>query len=612
MKKIFLAFLSIFFFFFFCFTQKTSASSQYNFLTDYAVTYNVSGNNLTRVTFKISLTNKTTNYYASSYKIQLGVNDIENPTASDGNGAIIPDISRQNNATSVSLSFNQRVVGLNNKLNFTFSFDTKDVSEKLGNILEVNIPGIENQSDFSSFNTTVIAPQKLGSPSYIKPQVINPGSNTVTFTKEQLGKSGVYIAYGDQQIYTFNLTYHLYNKNLFPVKTEIALPPKTNYQDIKIWKIDPKPENVIVDGDGNWLAQYTLSPSQRIDAVVNGSALISLVPKPEELSQDNLSKYLGEKQYWEISDQQIKKLAEVLETPEAIYDFVVKKLNYDFSRVTAEKPRLGAKEVLNNPTSAVCLEFTDLFIALSRAAGIPAREVDGYAYTKNTRERPLSLVKDVLHAWPEYYDRDSKSWIMVDPTWGNTTGGVDYFHILDFDHLAFTVKGLDSNYPIPAGGYKTLSDENKKDILVNIGTSFDNSLENLKAELKISKSSLPWIPISGQLTVRNEGNQMSTPQEISIHTKYLDPKEQNINIHAIPPYGFITVPLSFKSPVSLTNKEDEVTITLKDTSFSQKIIISPFTFSRDRLFLIGGALVVIFAIIILSITGRFRHIHFFR
>jgi len=51
---------------------------------------------------------------------------------------------------------------------------------------------------------------------------------------------------------------------------------------------------------------------------------------------------------------------------------------------------------------------------------------------------------------------------MVDPTWGNTTGGVDYFNTFDFDHLAFVVKGISSTYPVPAGGYKLTGDENKK------------------------------------------------------------------------------------------------------------------------------------------------------
>jgi len=43
---------------------------------------------------------------------------------------------------------------------------------------------------------------------------------------------------------------------------------------------------------------------------------------------------------------------------------------------------------------------------------------------------------------------------MIDPTWGSTTSGIDYFKNLDLDHIAFVIKGSESEYPIPAGGYK--------------------------------------------------------------------------------------------------------------------------------------------------------------
>jgi transglutaminase-like putative cysteine protease len=56
----------------------------------------------------------------------------------------------------------------------------------------------------------------------------------------------------------------------------------------------------------------------------------------------------------------------------------------------------------------VCLEFTDLFIAIARAAGIPAREIDGFGYTQNAINRPISIDEDILHAWPEYYDTAKK------------------------------------------------------------------------------------------------------------------------------------------------------------------------------------------------------------
>ncbi len=608
MKKILLLLAVLFVFAF----STPKAVAQENFSTDYNVSYNVSANGLTHVIFKIILTNKTPTYYASYYKVQLGVSDIKNVKASDGEGAITAEVTHDTGGATVGIPFNQKVVGLGSKLTFNLSFDTKDIAQNLGKILEVNIPGLSNQDDFASFSMTVNTPASLGVPAYIKPAVINASSNNLTFTKDNLGKSGVYIAYGSSQTYSFDLTYHLYNNNLFKVKTEIAIPPKTNYQDIDIEQISPAPNDVIVDSDGNWLAQYVLNASQKLDVRVIGKARLHLIPQSESLSSQSKAEYLKQKPYWESESAEIKKLAKELKTPQAIYDYVVKTLKYDYSRVSTNKPRLGAQKVMAAPASAVCLEFTDFFIALSRAAGIPAREVNGYAYTQNARERPLSLVKDILHAWPQYYNFDRKAWIMIDPTWGNTTGGVDYFHTLDFDHLAFVIKGKGSSYPVPAGGYKLPGQENKKDVIVNVSSIFEESFPTFNTELTITKSPFPWEPILGKVVIRNDGSQMSDPQTIEVDTNVLSPKHQKINVGAIPPYGKATIPLRFATSSLLTNREDTVKITLGQKTITQKVLISPFNFSSIQLLAIGGVSIVIFAIIISAIATKFWHLHISR
>jgi len=108
-------------------------------------------------------------------------------------------------------------------------------------------------------------------------------------------------------------------------------------------------------------------------------------------------------------------------------------------------------------------QLADFFIALARAQGIPARELEGAAFSTSPELKPLSLSQDILHAWPEYYDEQKQSWIQVDPTWANTTGGIDYFNKLDLNHFVFVIHGSDPLKPPPAGSYKK-SDSSKKDI----------------------------------------------------------------------------------------------------------------------------------------------------
>ena len=609
MKKI-ISFSATFFLLVLFSSSKIYAAS--NFFTDYDIKYKVFENENTHVEINITLTNKTSTLYASSYKIQAGFPEIQNVKAFDSDGNILKKITQGDGEQDIEVSFNKIATGEGNKLNFSISFDTKHVARKSGNIWEVNIPGFAAQSEYSAVNVQVTVPQSFGKASYIKPQVknVSQSGSTYFFSKSDLENSGMSMAFGENQIYKFDLTYHLQNKNLFPIKTEIALPPNTNYQEILIDQISPKPTNVKLDNDGNWLAEYYLSPGKKINVNAKGRAKILLSPKKEIKTKLELAEYLKEKKYWQSSNDKIKKLASELKTPRAIYDYVVKHLNYDYSRVTSNKPRLGAIELVDNPSSAVCLEFTDLFVAIARAAGIPAREVDGYAYTQNSKERPLSLVKDVLHAWPEYYDNNLQTWIMVDPTWANTTGGIDYFDVFDFDHIAFVIKGRDSEYPIPAGGYKLSENEGLKDIDVSFANYFGQDSQTLQIVQNLPDSLFGGLPYSGNLIIKNTGSKLSPSQNIIIYSSVLKPYYQNIDLNQIPPFGSITIPVSFLKTPFLTNKEDIIKISLGGSTLFHTVKISPIFF--NKWILLGGLIIAAGIFIISIIIIKSWNLPFFR
>jgi len=303
-------------------------------------------------------------------------------------------------------------------------------------------------------------------------------------------------------------------------------------------------------------------------------------------------------------------LANELKTPKKIYEYVVDKLSYDFSRVESNSPRLGALEALKNPDSAVCLEFSDLFIALSRSAGIPARQINGYAYTDNSSQRPLSFVKDILHAWPEYYDYEKSAWIMVDPTWGNTTRGVDYFDLLDFDHFAFVISGENSSYPVPAGGYKSESDLNKKDVDVKISKAFTPKGSSLNPKLNIKSIVIAGFPINATVTIENTGDVISSQTETLVTSEKLTPGKQTLITGGIPPFGSKDISFSFDKTSFLTNKTDTVRIAVAGNNAYKRVYIAPFFL--NKWVLIGGVLVGS-TILFISITiAGYRRISLFR
>lgn len=589
----------VFFFVYLLLPFKTFASeTSDNFTVDSKTTYKVSESGVTKVTQTIGITNKKEFMYSPSYSLSVHLKTISDISVSNANGSIPYKVTESKNDKTISLDFPEKIIGLGKKNEFTISFNSSDFAKNAGNIWEFTIPDLSTPDDFNSYTATVTVPESFGEPTILKPEASKSKNGTsYTFSKDQLSNGGVTIYFGDSQVYKFDLSYHLDNNNLFPISTEIALPLKTSYQDVVINSISPKPKNVYFDNDGNMLATYVLNPKTSNVIKVNALVKVSGFPTEEELEDNLLQKFLLPQKYWDVADPEITSIVKKVSTPQEIYDYVVKTLSYNYDKTSKENLRIGAKNVLSKPYFAVCLEFTDLFITLSRAAGIPARAVEGYAYTFDDSTRPLSLFKDILHAWPEYYDKDKKTWIMVDPTWGNTTKGTDYFHTFDYDHVAFTINGLNSTYPVPAGGYK--SSEDTKDIAVSYVTPKEFVIRDGFSVSSSFSSFSQSSRIEGKVSQENTGNHVSTPQNYIV---YVDGKKsEEITFSKQPPSGTTEISVLLKIPkspsfiASLTNIEH--TVTIKDENgnivSNSKVQVFPVSFN----ILIGGAIIFAAAIV---------------
>jgi hypothetical protein len=95
-----------------------------------------------------------------------------------------------------------------------------------------------------------------------------------------------------------------------------------------------------------------------------------------------------------------------------VYDSLTKRITFGIP---------SALQVLR-ARSGDCNEHAQLFVALARAAGIPARVDAGLGYIDG---------KFYYHAWPEIFLHD---WVSVDPTFGQFPA--------DAAHLRFTIGGL--------------------------------------------------------------------------------------------------------------------------------------------------------------------------
>ncbi|MGC9346104.1 MAG: transglutaminase-like domain-containing protein, partial [Candidatus Bathyarchaeales archaeon] len=138
--------------------------------------------------------------------------------------------------------------------------------------------------------------------------------------------------------------------------------------------------------------------SSRIADYDKSSDLYKKYTQPEELIQSNNSKIVWKAQNITNGENNIH--GKVFR----IYNFVITHMSY-----VVQENEMGALWALENRTGD-CSEYSYLFVALCRAAGIPARVQAGFAFHTSSE-----TLKDG-HMWAEYY-LENYGWIPVDATW---------------------------------------------------------------------------------------------------------------------------------------------------------------------------------------------------
>lgn len=552
-------------------------SNPSEFITTVDTSYVVGLDGTISVHNDITLENVFSELYATSYSMTTdGLSPYDVTAIQDGRN-LKTTVTRDGKKVLIKVQFDDEVVGKGKKRIFSLSYKDKSLAVKTGEVWEILIPKIDS-SGFDNYKVRLMVPKVLGEEAYISPypssKSTSDGFFNYEFDKGIVAKSGVSAAFGKFQVFSFDITYHLENPLSKYSEIEIAVPPDTSFQRVSYTSLEPKPQNIRVDEDGNWLALFKLRPRQRVDVKAKGVVQILSEGRFLPIQPQDLSKSLAATDVWQTTDPNILSLAQKLKTPRAIYDYVVSTLSYNYDRVQPNVARLGAKQALLDPQSAICMEFTDTFIAIARAAGIPAREINGYAYTENPRVQPLSLVADVLHAWPEYWDYDKNRWIPVDPTWGQTSG-VDYFSKLDLRHFAFVIHGADPFRPYPPGSYK-LGANPQKDVFVSFGSLPEN--RNTIPEISTkSNGGMFLLPLTYNITVKNNGPSALYNQTLNIDAGKKN--DQSFQVQVLPPYSVKNYKYSPKYGLMGSGLPETVNITLaneevKVSTFKTNIIIS--------------------------------------
>lgn len=192
------------------------------------------------------------------------------------------------------------------------------------------------------------------------------------------------------------------------------------YQDVTKTEISPADYIEETDDKGNRYAHFVLGP---IPAGTSQEVELNFQVQVNEIFNylgnckgKSIEDHLDSEKYIESDDPRIQKKAEQVtvgatndcEKASALYEYVAE--NFEYTGFNAES--YGAVYALDN-MGGDCSEFSNLLVALSRASGVPARYVDGYAYTSD----PNADLGEKKHSWVEFY-LPGTGWTPADPTWG--------------------------------------------------------------------------------------------------------------------------------------------------------------------------------------------------
>jgi len=463
-----------------CFVILTAAGSVANaaFSTDSNISYLFNEEGEASVTNSVTITNTDLSKFPLSYELKFNNLSPLNLKVYEDGALVSSRIEKNSNQTVVFFDFENESLGLGSKKTFLITYSLNNLALKKGETWEVNIPKPQNSHLLQSYEVVLEVPSSWGVPSFYS---VNPtlflelfDKNKIVFgVKSDNFQNNLYLTFGNLSIYDFSISYHLENPLNKEAFSQVAFIPDTSFQSVYYDEISPKPERMYRDRDGNLIALYKFESRELKDILIKGKVeVFGQSIRKMNFDSSYLVDLTKSQPFWETDSEVVSVLANNLKTPRGIYDYIVANFDYSQDRIKDTKfERRGAVNALLKPSDNLCSEFTDAFVALSRGIKVPTREINGFGFSDNKPLYPSSLVTDILHAWPEYWDSEKQEFVPIDPTWGKTSQR-DYYSNFDTKHIAFSIHGVSSKEPFSAGTYK-LSSHPQNDVKIALSENPD-------------------------------------------------------------------------------------------------------------------------------------------
>ncbi|MEX0621653.1 MAG: transglutaminase-like domain-containing protein [Candidatus Woykebacteria bacterium] len=408
------------------------------FSSSYKLTFSFDKKGDAKVSQIVSLKNLVSDCFASEYSLRINSTKIKRVSGKDSLGNMAIKVVKSEPSSLIVAKINNEVIGKNKTAVLNLSYTIEDLAERQGLIWYVTVPQIATDEKVTSYKLTITAPKDFGKIFTIEPtaEKISYGKNQTRISYNKSGAFGknILVNFGDKQEIKFKLKVPFENKNLLSKEFTIFIPPESQKQQILFRALNPRPTKMSVDNEDNISAHYVVRSGTLQQVEIEGIAKVigadGRFTFPGALTEAEVELYKKGGKYVQAQDVLIQQKAKELKNAQAIHEFVIKYLKFDTAAFNSGKEqRKGAAKLLRAGGRTTNLGFVDLFTALTKAAGIPSREVLGFTIESSSQSTPVfvgdPLNTDKMIVWAQIYDTDKKIWINIDPTWSRTTGA-DY------------------------------------------------------------------------------------------------------------------------------------------------------------------------------------------
>jgi len=312
-------------------------------------------------------------------------------------------------------------------------YNTHDLVDLNGNIINLYIPGLAEGTEFESYSsetgtvtsfsyvTSLSVPSNTPAASFIYPDnvTISQENNRTIYrigNQNLIGKT-VWLQLGTIQYNHFKLIQktpktdtiipegisqlsNLLSTNVY----RISLPRDFDetHQTTYYTNVSPMPTKIEQDKEGNIIATFEVPANIDSEIIIEGYVVtrsyakddpqklqIPTIPYSDYTSEiaknSELQEYTYASAYWQADNDSIQQIASelasgknsVMEVILADYNYIVDNFDYSMEKLDSQNNRLGAVEALSGGQT-VCMEYADSLTAILRAQGIAARAAFGY------------------------------------------------------------------------------------------------------------------------------------------------------------------------------------------------------------------------------------------